>query len=87
MEAQYTTPFVTPNDTPIAIDRLRAELARLTDHGTRMIRAGHRALARAIGCSASRIPTLMRRLEAAGEIEREPCKNSYTVRLINKGRR
>jgi len=65
---------------PVAIDRLCAELRRRAESlGTTMLQIGHRALATAIGCSASRIPALMQRLEDAGSIIRQPFKNGYVI--------
>jgi hypothetical protein len=76
METVYHT-----SETPIvAIDRLRVELRRLVATlDTTMLQIGHRALAAAIGCSASRIPALMQRLEDAGSIIRQPFKNAYLI--------
>jgi len=76
MDAVYhetTTPTV-------AIDRLCDELCRLAGAlNATIFQIGHRALAAAIGCSASRIPTLMQRLEDTGRIIREPFKNGYLI--------
>jgi hypothetical protein len=71
--------------TDYAIDRLRADLRRVAPRGERY---SHRAAARTIGCSASRIPELMCRLESRGEITRTPYKNTYLIDaspLIDQG--
>lgn len=65
------------------IELLRAELKRRAAmSGGRPFRVGHRELATIIGCSISRIPVLMRRLERTSEITRTPHKNTFLISLI-----
>jgi hypothetical protein len=79
MTVYHNTSYAT-DAPPVAIDRLCDELRRLaTSLGTPRLQVGHRALATAIGCSASRIPALMQRLEDAGWITRDPWKNGYLI--------
>jgi hypothetical protein len=72
-----------------AYTRLCSELHSIADalHSS-VFQVSHRALARAIGCSASRIPAFMARLEQRGLIDREPFKNCYMLDvtpLIDQG--
>jgi hypothetical protein len=66
-----------------AYQRLRLELERRADlEGSPEFQASHGSLAKAIGCSASRLPALMQRLEDAGIIRREPFKNTFVIALL-----
>jgi hypothetical protein len=72
-----------------AYERLCSELHSIAEalHSP-IFQVSHRALARAIGCSASRIPAFMARLEHAGIIARDPFKNCYLIDvspLIDQG--
>lgn len=72
-----------------AYERLCSELHSIAEalHSP-IFQVSHRALARAIGCSASRIPAFMARLEHAGMIARDPFKNCYLIDvspLIDQG--
>ena len=65
-------------DEDTAYGRLCALILRVADGQP----LSHRWLAAQIGCSASRIPLFLRRMEQAGLIARAPYKNTHTIRAL-----